>query len=235
MFSSRVPAGGLFLLLAASSLHAGTILTEGFDSIATLAGSGWIQVNNSAPLGSTGWFQGQPVVFNSQAGAANAYIAANFDNAAFGGNISNWLITPVLSLQYDLHLTFYTRTELNPPAADSLEVRLSTNGAGSSVGATFSSVGDFSSLLLAINPALSLSGYPQDWTQYTVNVSGLGVPATGRFALRYVVTDTSVNADFIGIDSVSVTQTPEPATWGFIAFGLGAAVLTRRFRPDNQV
>ena len=55
--------------------------------------------------------------------------------------------------------------------------------------------------LLAVNPALSLNGYPQDWTQYTVNVSGLGVPATGRFALRYVVTDTSINADFIGIDS----------------------------------
>jgi hypothetical protein len=50
------------------------------------------------------------------------------------------------------------------------------------------------------------------------------------------VPDTSINADYIGIDSVSVTQqAPEPATLGLIAFGLGAAVLGRRLRRGNQV
>jgi hypothetical protein len=195
MFNSRVLAGSLWLLCVTSSLHAGTVLSEGFDNISTLAGSGWTMVNNSSPAGSTGWFQGNSGVFNSQAGAPAAYIAANFDNAAFGGNISNWLITPVLSLQYDLQFVFYTRTEVNPPAADSLELRLSTNGSSGNVGATSSSVGDFTSLLLTINPTLSLSGYPMAWTQETVSFSGLGIPTTGRFAFRYDVPDTSTNAD----------------------------------------
>jgi len=227
MFRSRLLAASL-LLLASSSLHAGVILSEGFDNISTLAGSGWALVNNSSPTGLTGWFQGNTGDFNSQAGAPDAYVAANFDNAAFGGNISNWLITPVLSLQDDLHLTFYTRTEVNPPAADSLEVRLSTNGASTNVGATAISLGDFASLLLAINPVLDINGYPTAWTRYTVDFSGLGIATTGRFAFRYDVLDTSTNADYIGIDSVEVSQTPEPATWGIVALALGAVVLQRR-------
>jgi hypothetical protein len=234
MFKSRVFAGSLFLLLAASSLHAGTIiLTEGFDNISTLAGSGWTQVNNSTAPATTAWFQGVPTVFPAQAGATNAYIAANFNNAAFGGNISNWLITPVLSLQNDMQLVFYTRSTQGAP--DNLQVRLSTNGASSNVGATDSSVGDFSSLLLAINPTLTATGYPAAWTQFTVNVTGSGIPSSGRFAFRYDVPDTSINADFIGLDTVSVTASPEPATLGLIAFGFGAAVLLRRFRRGNQV
>src|ERR1700682_4213238 len=99
---SRVFAGSLFVLLASSSLQAGVILNEGFDNISTLSGSGWAMVNNSAPVGTVGWFQGNTGIFNSQAGAPDAYIAANFNNAALPGNISNWLITPVLSLQFDL-------------------------------------------------------------------------------------------------------------------------------------
>lgn len=235
MFNSRVFAGGLLVLLASSSLHAGVLFSEDFADISTLAGSGWSQVNNSSPVGLTGWFQGNSGVFGAQAGAPGAYIAANFDNAAFGGNISNWLITPVMSLEFDLQLSFYTRTEADSPAADRLQVRLSPNGASSDVGILAESVGDFSSLLLTINPALSLGGYPSDWTLNTVSFTGLGVPTTGRFAFRYFVPDTSLNADYIGIDSVSVTQAPEPATFGLIAFGLGAAVLRRRLRRGNQV
>jgi hypothetical protein len=237
MFKSRVLAGSLFLLLASSSLFAtSVVLIERFDDVSTLAGSGWTMVNNSAPLGTSGWFQGDNGVFTAQDGSLGGYVAANFLNAAFppGGNVSNWLITPVLSLQWDLQLVFYTRTEPQAIPGDSLEVRLSTNGASSNVGATDSSVGDFTALLLAV-PALPASGYPADWTQFTVNVTGLGAPATGRFAFRYNVLDTSVNGDYIGIDTVSVTASPEPATLGLFAFGLGAAVLLRRFRPGNQV
>jgi|ERR1019366_5537661 hypothetical protein len=235
MFKSRVLAGSLFLLLAASSLHAGVILSEGFDNISSLAGSGWTMVNNSTAGGLTGWFQGNAGVFTAQAGADTSYVAANFDNAPFGGNISNWLITPVLSLRYETQLVFYTSTDPSLAAPDSLEVRLSTNGASGNVGATASSVGDFTSLLLTINPALTVDGYPTGWTQYTLSVAGLGGAATGRFAFRYDVPDTSVNGNYIGIDSVSVDSVPEPATLGLIAFGLGAALLRRRFHRGNQV
>src|SRR5262245_3693753 len=140
---SRVFAGSLFLALASSSLHAGVILNEGFDNISTLAGNGWAMINNSAPAGTTGWFQGNAAIFGSQAGAPDAYIAANFNSAALGGNISNWLITPVIPLQYNLQFVFYTRTETGSPFPDRLELRLSTNGASTNVGASDSSVGDF--------------------------------------------------------------------------------------------
>ena len=232
---SRVFAGILFLLLASSSLQAGVILTEGFDNIGTLAGNGWAMVNNSSPLGSTSWFQGNADIFSSQAGPPNAYIAANFNNAALGGNISNWLITPVVPLQYNLQFVFFTRTEVLSPFPDRLELRLSTNGASTNVGATDSSVGDFSNLLLSVNPTLSIGGYPEAWTQITANFVGVGVPSSGRLAFRYNVPDNSTNADYIGIDTVSITQdTPEPATVGLVAFGLGA-VLWRRLSRANQL
>jgi hypothetical protein len=232
---SRVFAGSLLLLLASSSLQAGVILTEGFDNIATLSGNGWVTVNNSSPLGSTGWFQGNTGIFTSEAGAADSYIAANFDNAGIGGNISDWLITPVLSLQYNLQFVFFTRTEPNSPFPDRLELRLSTAGASTNVGSSDSSVGDFTGLVLSVNPTLSIGGYPENWTQVTASFTGLGVPASGRFAFRYSVPDTTNNADYIGIDSVSIAQdTPEPATAGLFAFGLGA-ILWRRLRRNNQL
>lgn len=49
-----------------------TVLSEDFADITTLAGAGWVQTNNSAPLGVTGWFQGNDTVFPSQAGAPAA-------------------------------------------------------------------------------------------------------------------------------------------------------------------
>lgn len=231
----RFTASGLLLLLASFSLQANVILSEGFDNIATLPGSGWALVNNSAPLGTTEWFQGNTGVFDSQAGAEDAYIAANFNNAAFGGNISDWLITPMLTLLDGDQLSFYTRTEESSLFADSLEVRLSLNGASTNVGSTDSSVGDFTTLLLTINPTLNGSGYPQAWTQYTVTLSGLSGPATGRFAFRYDVPDTSVNADYIGIDTVTVNAVPEPATGGFVAFMIAAAFLSHRLRRGRKI
>ena len=74
------------------------------------------------------------------------------------------------------------------------------------MGASDSSVGDFTNLVLSVNPTLSVGGYPEAWTQVTANFVGVGVPASGRFAFRYNVPDNLTNADYIGIDSVSVTQ-----------------------------
>ena len=232
---SRVFAARFFLLLASSSLYAGVILNEGFNNISTLAGNGWVTVNNSSPIGTTSWFQGNTGIFGSQSGAPDSYVAANFNSAGLGGNISNWLITPVVSLQYNLQFVFFTRTELDSPFADRLELRLSTNGASTNVGASDSSVGDFTNLVLSVNPTLSIGGYPESWTQITANFVGVGVPASGRFAFRYNVPDNLTNADYIGIDTVSVTQdVPEPATIRLMAFGL-AALVWRRLRRGNQL
>jgi len=214
-------------LLFAFPSFADTVLSENFNSVGSLPGSGWAIVNDSAPVGSTNWFQGNTGVFDAQSGPADSYVAANFNAAAFGGNISDWLITPEISLASNLALTFFTRTEPFAFPGDTLEVRLSTNGASTDVGATDSSVGDFTTLLLTIGTG---TDYPTDWTGYTININGLGLGAEGRIAFRYVVTDTSANGDYIGLDTVNVVTTPEPATLPLLLLGVVAMVSRRWLR-----
>jgi hypothetical protein len=204
------------LLLAAAFLASryglAQPLTENFDSVSGLAGAGWAFANNSSSAGTTGWFQGNTAVFASQGGASNSYVAANLNGATFGGNVSNWLLTPTLvNLQNGEVLTFYSRTETSAPAADRLEVRLSTNGSSVNVGATDTSVGDFTTLLLTVNPSLTVGGYPSVWTLFTVTLSGLPPgPSAGRIAFRHVVPDTSTGADMIGIDTLNLTSPCPP-------------------------
>ena len=85
---------------------------------------------------------------------------------------------------------------------------MSTNGASSNVGTTATDVGDFITLLLDINPTYTTTGYPNVWTQFTVTVSGLGSPTTGRLAFRYFVENggpSGANSDYIGIDTFAFT------------------------------
>ena len=220
----------------AQSVQAAPILTEGFDNVAALPG--WVMTNNSAPPGTTGWFQGNAAVFPAQSGAANSYIAANFENAAAGGNISNWLILPQMTLTNGDTLSFFARTE--PGAAgtpDRLEVRFSANGASTNVGTTDASVGDFTTLMLVINGPLLLGGFPENWAHFVLTMSGLGSPTSGRFAFRYNVPDNSVNADYIGIDSVVVDSSvntvpvPEPGTLTLLGAALAGLATRGRRRP----
>jgi hypothetical protein len=130
--------------------------------------------------------------------------------------ISNWLLTPPLTLQNGAMMTFYSRTVDVPRFPDRLQVRMSTNAASTNVGTTPFEVGDFTTLLLEINPTQTTTGYPSVWTQFTVTVSGLGASTTGRLAFRYFVVDggpNNANADYIGLDTVSffcTTPTPTP-------------------------
>lgn len=218
------------LLILPLALSAGIV--EGFDNIGTLAGNGWVMTNNSSPAGTTGWFQGNPAVFDAYSGAPDSYIAANFNNASFGGNISNWLMTPVFDLNNPNVITFWTRTEAGSVFPDSLEVRLSTNGASSNVGASSTSVGDFTNLLLSINPALSVGGYPEGWTRYELVLAAMGTGTSGRVGFRYLVPDTSVNGDYIGIDSFTQTPVPEPMTLVTLGSGI-LAIAARRFRRNR--
>lgn len=195
--------------------------TENFDDITTLSGSGWFQQNNSSPVGTNPvWFQGTattatptPGPFDAYNGAVNAYIACNFNSTAGGtGTISNWLVTPNRTLRNGDVFQFYTRKPTigtgQTDYPDRLEVRMSTNGASTNVGATATATGDFTTLLLSINPTLTTNVYPQTWTQYTITISGLPAPTSGRIAFRYYVTSagpTGTNSDYIGVDNVVYT------------------------------
>jgi hypothetical protein len=200
-------------------------IMEGFNDITNLPG--WFMQNNSSPLGTTDWFQGNPDVFPAQSGASDAYIGANFNNTTGVGTISNWLLTPELDLSVLQSLSFWTRGPTASTFPDRLEVRLSTNGSSTNVGSGANDVGDFTSLMLEINPGLSVGGYPDSWTQFTVGFSSLS--GTGRVGFRYFVTSggpSGTNSDFIGIDTIETVEStggpmgevPTLGEWGMIAF-----------------
>lgn len=197
--------------------------SEGFTDITTLPATGWVQVNNSQPgPGTSGWFQGDSSAFPAQSpspvatptpGTA-AYISADFNNGTGVSTLSNWLISPPLQLQNGAQFTFWTRTASPVQLADRLQIRMSTNGASSNVGTTATGVGDFTTLMLDINPNYLTSGlgsYPLIWTQFTAIVSGLGSPVNGRIAFRYFVENGGPNgsrSDVIGIDTVNYICNP---------------------------
>lgn len=192
------------LTLAFAGLNGQAQLTENFDDITLLTGNGWFMQNNSTTIGSTNWFQGNSTVFSAFNGAATAYIGANFNNTTGANTISNWLCTPVLTIKNGDVVSFYTRKATPDTYPDRLQLRMSTNGASTNVGTGATAVGDFTTLLLDINPTLVTGVYPTAWTQYTVTISGLSSPMTGRFALRYFVTNggpSGANSDYIGIDN----------------------------------
>ena len=221
----RVIWGLILSALAAGPAFAVTLLSEGFDDVSQLSGAGWVLTNRSSPAGATGWFQGNAGIFLAHGGADEACVAANFENAGFGGNVSDWLITPTLILSNGDEISFYSRTAGAPayrtggPVPDRLEVRLSSNGISSNVGASDSSVGDFSTLLLTVNSGLVASGYPAVWSSFTATVSGLARPTAGRIALRYFVPDTSTRGDYIGVDTLIISSVPEPGASVLVAFG----------------
>mgnify|MGYP002623951080 CR=1 FL=1 len=206
--------------------------TEGFDDITTLVGNGWNMQNLSSPIGTTNWFQGNSTVFPSHSGAATSYIGTNFNNGAGVATLSNWLLTPVVTLSNGDQMSFWTRTVTANTFPDRLQVRMSTNGSSTNVGATATSVGDFSTLMLDINPTYQNGGvYPEVWTQFTVTVSGLASPTQGRFAFRYFVENggpSGANSNYIGIDTAGYTPVPEPATLSVLGLGALAAFARRR-------
>lgn len=186
--------------------------TEHFDNVAALWSNGWAQENRSANPGPIpNWFQGDPGNFVAFDGGDTAYIAVSY-NCGNGSNVlSNWLFTPTRTFTNGEKFSFRTRTVATPNYPDRLQVRMSLNGASTFVGTTATSVGDFTTQLLQINPSLVATGYPNVWTEYTIIISGLAAPTSGRIAFRYYVTNggsSGVNSEYIGIDSVAYYLPP---------------------------
>ena len=148
------------------------VWTEGFNDPANLPAT-WTNTNNSSPLGAIGWFPGSATVMPAFAGGG--FAAANYQNTTTtgSGTISSWLISPVSNLKNGDLVTFYSRIPDGTEYPDRLEVRLSSAGASTNVGTTATSVGDFTTLMLTINPTLITGVYPKTWTMFTATILSL--------------------------------------------------------------
>lgn len=150
---------------------------EEFDTAAKAFQRGWLPVNNSNPKGSSVWTQGgAPFPFfepYSSNGAYAGFLATDY--LSTGGTddvISNWLISPVVTMQNGDKITFYTRTQLLPNAfasgdstdyGNNLEVCINRRNDGTNIGIardpkdpaynSETDRGDFE-LMLSINPAV---------------------------------------------------------------------------------
>ena len=217
-------------------------ITEGFDTVTNgLPNASWATQNNSF-MPALGYFQGNPTVFAANSGASNSYIGVDNESTsaldATGDTISNWLIAPTVLLNNGDRVSFFTRTVDAPAFADRLQFLLSANGASTDVGTLPGDVGDFTNLLLDINPTLDLTSYPNNWTQFSVILSGLSGPTSGRFAFRYFVTDggpNGNNSDYIGIDDFAYTPVPEPGSMALIgAAAIGFVGYRRRRQAASR-
>lgn len=183
---------------------------EGFDDVGGLADAGWLMINNASTPGSTTWFQGNQLMFQSHQGAPRSYIAADFNSVATSGTISTWLLSPEIRFSGDSELRFWTRTTTMPANwADNLQVRVCTAMPCTNVGAQPEDVGAFGTMVLEVNPGQTTTGYPAAWTEYVISIpEGLPASGKGRIGFRYFVVNGGSGgtaSNYIGIDSVSIT------------------------------
>lgn len=203
-------------LALAASAQAGPLIDESFDDITTLAGKGWVLTNDSIPTGKTAWFQGDVGaagdIFYGDGSSGGGYIGANYENAGAGGFVNNFLITPVFSTASAGSVSFLAKADVSDPSFyDLIRVGFSS---GSSDPFNFS-----------LTPSITLTG---DWVQYTYSYAAAGIGSVARFAIDY--TGWAKNANYIGIDSFTVTPVPEPSTWALLALGLACMVVYSRRR-----
>jgi hypothetical protein len=213
---------------------AAPFFTESFDNVPGMftGGNPWAQNNLSNPPGAGTWSQYTTTTVPVQ---TLPFIYADFDSVSDAGIISNWLISPTMTFESGDKIEFFTRTEADSEFADNLQVRLSTNGTSTNVGTTESSVGDFTTLLLEVNPPVNdeydPNGYPHDWFKYTLTVPTLNEPTQGRLAFRYYVMNGGPNGEnsmLVALDTLTVEHVPEPTSLVMGAGAVGFALLRRR-------
>ncbi|MBL9032163.1 MAG: choice-of-anchor J domain-containing protein [Phycisphaerae bacterium] len=185
----------------------------------------WTSVNTSpgGPGTNPNWqVRTDGLVFAAQAGAGYAF--ANFNSSTNANPCDNWLISPIVTFRNGDTIKFWTRTvDRNAGGVlsfpDALQVRLAVGN--TTIGATQAALlGTFSVLALDINPSMSNNpapaapsgnppttvGYPDTWTEYTVTVSGVASPTTGRFAFRYFTQidggPLGIYSNYLGVDEV---------------------------------
>ncbi|HEY0679293.1 MAG TPA: choice-of-anchor J domain-containing protein, partial [Chitinophagaceae bacterium] len=173
---------------------------EEFDTVASLGRKGWVITNNSYPVGPVSWRQGMyelggklgsdVVGFPAYSAkySPTDFVSVDMNATSGAGTTSAWLISPARPMKNGDRIIFYTRT--HGDYIDRMQVRANLKNGGTNVGAGPNDVGDFTTQLLEINAGMTLSGYPINWTKYTLTLSGLTGSVNGRFAFRYFVPDS---------------------------------------------
>src|SRR5688572_30599049 len=204
----------LFVALGLTARSQVSIFSENFASVPTmLATGGWTEVNNSSPLGLEIWHDGfnLGIALGVTSDSNFAEVTFQSTDAAGTGDISNWLISPPMTLNNGNLITFFTTSFNNVTYPDRLELRINPLNT-TNVGSTTTSVGDFTILATTVNPNLlaDTASYPQGyWGQIAATVSGLTGATNCRIAFRYWVTDgggLGANSSSIGVDSLNVTN-----------------------------
>jgi hypothetical protein len=162
---------------------------------------GWLFRNQSSPLGVTGFFAGTL----DEAHSGSRSLDADYSGTIWsGGTVSNWALLPTIANQIAgdtlvVHVSAVTSFNVPPQ----LQVRYSPSQ-GTSTGSSAADVGDFSLLLLDVNPVPSTG-----WTRYRVTV-----PGSGRLALRFFAPNTlpiNTNGNTrLKLDTLSVGPEPTP-------------------------
>lgn len=142
------------------------------------------------------WFTGNTAVFAAHSGAADSYVAANFQVVTGTNNIDSWLVLPALNLVTTDIITFWCSSPAGSTFPDSVKVMYSAAGDSTPEATTWVLIDDFQA---------STTG----WEQKTYNVPTAST--TGRFAIRYAVVDggpQGANSNYIGIDDLNVGALP---------------------------
>ncbi|MCH8879287.1 MAG: choice-of-anchor J domain-containing protein [Planctomycetes bacterium] len=180
-------------------------LPEDFDSgEQELLDNGWLFINQSEPDGGgSGWeWAHEPLAF-PEPHQGIGYIATDVGAGLWGGAVSTWAVLPETpGLQAGDVLSFFLYTTENFQDIH-FEVRLSPTGGGST-GTGAQDVGDFTELLLSLDPPEA----NQAWNLIRVDLTG-----SGRLALRYHAPDVvpfSPSAR-IGVDTLGINvEIPGP-------------------------
>ena len=206
-----IVAGSLLWSVAAP---AQAEFSEDFDSVtptrpgdpgpAELLGRGWLFRNQSSPRGNSVYTAG-PCYVCGGAHAGPRTLEVDFSSTTeSGGIVSHWAILPAIPGQVagDL-LVFHARSVTTFNVPPRLEVRYSPDH-GTGTGSSETDVGDFSTLLLDLDPVPSTG-----WTRY-----GVSLPGNGRIALRFFAPDVEpIIADGnhrLEIDTLSIGPSPAP-------------------------